>query len=238
MNLPSALEEFGLLQRRRRRGEEGQRAAAALAALREFLVDYSGFESTEDVSASDLMTFLLEYYPAEEELDAQVALALLDAAGGFALWLLERGERGLAPFAAREERLREDLPRVVEALALLKEHARREDIESSLTLDGAEGEAEIGSVGSGLSRVARLDEVDYAAAEDEYYTVRQSREGALELHSAERRALGEGPVGPVPVPARAVELLRAGDIIHAEVAPGPAGWELLEVFGIRPGGYE
>ena len=237
MNLSSALEEFGLLQRRKHRGEEGQRTAAALAGLREFLVDFSGYGNTEDVRPGDLMIFLLDYYPAEEEPDTDVALALLDAAAGFALWLLERGERALAPFAAREDRLRQDLPRVLEALALMKDHARREDLDTSRTLADPEAGEDVGSIGAGLSRVARLDEIDYAASEEEYYTLLKSTEGALELESAEREALGEGPVGPVSVPARASELLKPGDIIHAEIAPGPSGWELLEVFGIRPGGY-
>ncbi len=35
MKLEAALDEFGLLQRRRARGEEGRQSAAALAALRE-----------------------------------------------------------------------------------------------------------------------------------------------------------------------------------------------------------
>lgn len=238
MNLSNALEEFGLLQRRRRRGEEGQRTAAALAGLREFLVDYSGFEETEQVRPPDLMTFLLDYYPAEEEPEPEVALALLEAAAGFALWVVERGDRTLAPFLAREERLRRDLGRVLEALSALKAHARREDIGGAVALAAEDEQGDVGSMGAGVSRVARLDEVDYPSAEEEYFTVRRAEPEKLELQSAEREALGEGPVGPVIVPARASELLRPGDIIHAEIAPGPAGWELLEVFGIRPGGYE
>lgn len=237
MKLETALDEFGLLQRRRHRGDEGRQTVAALAALREYLLDYSAYGDSTEVTASDLFTFLLEYYPAEEEPDAEVAVNLLEVAAAFALWLVERGERALAPFAVAADRLRDDLPRVLEALALLKEHSRRDDLAPPVLLTDEEDEQPVGAAGSGVNRVMRLDQIDYAAAEEEYYTVRTVEGASITLHSAEREALGEGPAGPVPLPPRAAELLRANDIIHAEIAPGPQGWELLEVFGIRPGGY-
>ena len=237
MKLQTALDEYELLQRRRRRGDEGRLAAVALGALREYLQDYSGYEATEDITPRDLFQFLLDYYPSQEEPDPEVAAALLEATAGFARWLLERGERTLAPFAVAEERLREDLPRVLEALLELKEHTHRDDLAPPVELEDEEGQEPVGALGSGVSRVARLDQVDYVAAQEEYYTVRSARGAALTLQSAEREALGEPPAEPVPVPAAAAERLRPGDIIHAEIAPGPEGWELLEVFGIRPGGY-
>jgi hypothetical protein len=237
MKLDSALDEFELLQRRRQRGEEGQRASLALASLREYLTAYSGFEETDAVTPAELLSFLFEYYPRQEEPDRRVAVALLEVCAAFALWLLERGERRLAPFVAVADRLREDLPRVLQAFEILQEHVRQHEIRSVLDVAADEdGEAEA-AISSGVDRVVRLDEVDYPAAEEEYFTVRAVKDGALTLQSAEREALGEAPAAPVAAPSGATALLRPGDTIHAEIAPGPGGWELLEVFGIRPGGY-
>ena len=235
MKLDQALDEFGLEQRRRHRGEEGRRTAAALAALQEFLIDYSGFTETTEIQPADLLQFLLEYYPAEEEPTVEVALALLEVSAGFALWLTERGERQLAPFYAMRERLQRDLPRVLEALDLLKRHAHRDDLTMPMEVSEDGEEQPLGTLSSGAERVARLDQIDYTAAEQDYYRVARVTEGALVLRSEARDALGEGAAEPVTVPLEASERLRPGDIIHAEIAPGPAGWELLEVFGIRPG---
>jgi hypothetical protein len=76
--------------------------------------------------------------------------------------------------------------------------------------------------------------LDYTQAETDDYHIARVEEAALELTSPTREALGSGPATPVTVPSAAAERLRAGDRIQAEIAPGPAGWELLEVFGIRP----
>lgn len=237
MNLTQALDEYELLQRRRQRGDEGRLVAAALAALRDFLVAYSGYEATEDIRPADLFSFLLDYYPSEEEPDPTVALTLLDVAAGFARWLIEREERNLTPFAAAEFSLRDDLPRVLEAYLLLKEHAGRDSLSPPAAVTDEEGEQELAEVATQYQRIARLDQVDYAASEQDYYTVDRLEDGGLFLSSPAREALQEGPAGPVSVPAAAAERLRPGDIIHAEIAPGSAGWELLEVFGVRPGGY-
>lgn len=235
MKLDQALDEFGLEQRRRHRGEEGRQTAAALAALQEFLVDYSGFTETTEIQPSDLLQFLLEYYPAEEEPSVEVALALLDVSAGFALWLTERGERQLAPFYAMRERLQRDMPRVLEALELLKRYAHRDDLIAPVEVSEDGDEQPVGMLTSGAERVARLDQIDYTAAQQDYYRVARVTEGVLALDSEVRQVLNEGLAEPVAVPLEASERLRAGDIIHAEIAPGPAGWELLEVFGIRPG---
>ncbi len=239
MTLEATLDEFELQQRRLHRGEEGRLATLGLAALREFLIDYSGYVETDEVTPHELYTFLLEYYPSEEEPDLPVALSLLDAAAGLARFLLERGQRSLVPFVEAERSLREDLARVLEARTLLIQHARKDDLrtEAELVDEDDEEEQVLGSVSAGVDRVARLDQLDYAAAQVEYFTVARTSEDSLTLTSVEREALGEGTAEPVRVPARAAELLRSGDIIHAEIAPGPAGWELLEVFGVRPGGY-
>lgn len=237
MKVSSALDEFDLQQRRLHRGEEGRLAATALLALREFLVDYSGYQDTTEISPKDLFTFLLDYYPSEEEPDPDVARSLLEVTGAFALWLVERRERGLAPFVAVEERLKQDLPRVLDALQLLREHTRRDDLTPPAELLDEEGQEQVGAIGSGVNRVARLDQIDYPSAEQDYWTVQRVEDATIALQSPQREALSEPPASPVQVPEEAAKRLRAGDIIHCEIAPGPAGWELLEVFGIRPGGY-
>jgi hypothetical protein len=232
MDIQTALDEFGLLQRRRHRGDRGQVNAAALGALGEYLIGYSGYEDSESITPEDLLEFLLEYYPAQEEPDPDVALNLLEVAGEFSLWLLERGERGTATFAADLERLRVDIPRVFEALVLLREYVRKDDLAPPVMAEEA-GQL-VGELGSGVDRVARLDQLDYTQAETDDYHVARVDEGALELASPTREALGIGPASPVTVPPAAAERLRTGDRIQAEIAPGPAGWELLEIFGIRP----
>lgn len=237
MTLEAALDEFELHQRRRYRGEEGQTNALALAALREFLIEDTGHLETAEITPRDLYRFLFEYYPAQEDADPEVGEILLEAVAALAEWLVERGERGLAPVVARDAQLREDVPRILEAQALLMAHARRDDLRAEAEITEEEGEEAVGSVTSGVDRVARLDQINYDEAQLEYFTVQRIADASLSLTSVERDVLSEGPAEPVAVPARAAELLHAGDIIHAEIAPGPAGWELLEVFGVRPGGY-
>jgi hypothetical protein len=263
MRLEQALDEFGVMERRRKRGEEGRGAALALAALREYLLEYSGHEGSADVTPRDLNAFLLDYYPSEESPDPDVALSLLDTTAAFARWLLERGERGLAPFVAAEDALREDLPRVLTAFAALEEHTQRDRLGPPLLAElptnrnshepghpedapdepddpPTQGNELLGELGSGLDRMVRLDEVDYPDAEEDYYTITEVREDGFTASSPTREALGQpAAVVRVPLPTG---LLRPGDIIHAEIAPAtggrePGGWELLNVFGIRPGGY-
>lgn len=238
MKLDTALEEFGLLQRRRHAGEDAQQIAVALAVLREYLLDYAALEETEELSARELTGFLFEYYPRQEEPTPEVALALLDTCAAFAQWLSERGERSLAAFLQMEPRLREDLPRTLEAQALLHAHARKDDLDAPYLVESEVPEHPLGELGSGVNRLAHLDRLDYAAAEQDYFSVRKVTPDGLELTAPGRESLGEGAVTIARLPAGIPDLLRAGDIIHAEVAPGPEGWELLEVFGVRPGGYE
>jgi hypothetical protein len=166
-----------------------------------------------------------------------VALALLEVAAGFVHWLLERGDRSLAGFARKEEHLRGDLPRVLEAYSVLREFAHQEDLTPSVPVGEEEAEEELGTMSSGLDRVVKLDQVDYNAAQLDYYTVAKIEATTIGLESSSREVLKEGIAEPVPVPARASELLRIGDILYAEIAPSATGWELLEVFGVRPGEY-
>lgn len=235
MKIEAALGEFVGQARRRDQGEGAVGFAAAVDSLREYLLDYAGLEETGAISPEDLTAFLLEYYPSQEEPDSDVAAVLLQVTSAFALWLVERGERRLDPFLAAEERLRENLARVLGALALLKDYTHRDDLGPPVVVTSEDDGAEAGLLDSGLNRVARLDRHDYASADQDYFTVRSVREGSVTLHSAQRQALGEQAIEWVDVPPAAASLLRAGDIIHAEFAPGPEGWELLEIFGIRPG---
>lgn len=238
MKLDQALDEFDLLQRRRHRGAEGRLEATALSALRQFLTDYSAYLDTTEIRPSDLFSFLLDYYPSEEEPDPEVGMALLETTSGFARWLIERDERGLAPFAAAEFGLREDMPRVMELFRILKDHAHREDPSGPGVVTDEEGNEELAHVETPYNRTHQLEQIDYASAEEEYYSVERNDDEGVFLTSTERQALESGPAGPLNVPAAAKERLRVGDIIHAEIAPGPRGWELLEVFGVRPGGYQ
>lgn len=237
MNVTQALDEYELLQRRRIHGDEAQLQAVAVAALREFLVDYSGYDETGEITPSDLFNFLLDYYPSEEEPDATVGMALLETTAGFARWLVERDERGLAPFVTAEFSLRDDLPRVLEVYRLLKVHAQRDSLTPPAGITDEEGEEVLAEVATQYQKLARLDQVDYTAAEQDQFTVARVDEGALYLRSDAREVLGQGLAGPVLVPVEAAKLLRPDDKIHAEVAPGSTGWELLDVFGVRPGGY-
>lgn len=237
MKLASALEEVGL-QLRRRRGEERDQVAAALAALREFLLDYCGHEELAAVRPGDLLQFLLDYYPAEEEPDPDVAVSLLEVVAALARWAVERGDRTLAPFLREEERLREDVARAAAALQALREHARRDDLAPPVEAESEDAPGAVVAATSGVHRVVRLDQVDYAAAEEDYFTVTAVLPAGLELSSPSRRELGEAALGPVRIPAEAAALLRPGDRLRAEVAPGPEGWELLEAGSVRPGGYE
>jgi hypothetical protein len=57
------------------------------------------------------------------------------------------------------------------------------------------------------------------------------------LQSPSGAELNEGPIGPIHLPPGAVENLRAGDVLHAEVAPSVSGWRILEIARVLPAGY-
>ncbi|MFN3651124.1 MAG: hypothetical protein ACK47B_16235 [Armatimonadota bacterium] len=238
MKLETALDEFETAQRRKLRGEEGRPAALALDALREFLLEQAGREETGQLTTEDLRAFVLEHYPSQEEPEGEVALLLLRTTRQFAEWLLERGERSPAQFLAGAERLERELPRVMEALAVLREHTAQTRFGGAVEVAaGEEEEAPTAAMTAGVDRVVELDRIDYAAAQLDYFTVERVSPGALALRSSSRELLAEGLAEPVAVPEQAAELLRAEDIIYAEIAPVPDGWEMLEVFGVRPGGF-
>src|SRR5688500_3578013 len=80
MKLDQALDEYGLRQRRLHTGDEAQVTSVALEALREFLMDHSGYEETHQITPRDFFSFLLDYYPSEEEPEEGVAEKLLETA--------------------------------------------------------------------------------------------------------------------------------------------------------------
>src|SRR5207248_1904240 len=90
---------------------------------------------------------------------------------------------------------------------------------------------------TGLNRVIRPEEIDYSQAREDYFRVERIAEAAVMLQSPTGGELGEAAVGPVRVPTRVAQLLRPGDVLYTEVAPGRAGWEILEITQVLPGGY-
>jgi hypothetical protein len=85
--------------------------------------------------------------------------------------------------------------------------------------------------------VIRPEEIDYARAREDYFRVERIDEASIVLQSPTGGELGEEAVGPVRVPRRAAALLRPGDVLYVEVAPGPEYWEILEISQALPGGY-
>lgn len=234
MDLDTALNEYELLERRRKRGEDAQIASLGMAALREYLITYSELIETSELREETLFEFLFDFYPREEDPEPEVGSVLLEVVAGLALWLLERGETSQTRFVTATETLRENVPRALAALAALRQHVARDSLATGVEAEFEEGEEEPAVASTGLDHIARLDEVDYDAAQEEYFHVRQITPAGLMLFSLEREALEEGLAGPVPVPPEAASLLRVGDIIRAEIAPAAHGWELLEVFSVRP----
>lgn len=234
MDLDTALNEYELLERRRKRGEEAQIAQLGMAALREYLLTFSELIETAELQEETFFEFLFEYYPREEDPEPEVGAVLLEVVAGFALWLLERDVRSLTRFVVATETLRKEVPRVLAALAALRDHVSSDRLDTGVEADFEDGDEPPAIASTGLDRMAQLDRIDYDAAEEEYFHIRQITPAGLILYSVEREALGEGLAGPVRVPAEAAGLLRVGDIIRAEIAPAADGWELLEVFSVRP----
>ncbi len=244
MTLAELLTDHDLNIRRRHQGDDGRRLALAFAALREYLLEYAGLIETEQVTSAELFQFLLDYYPGQEEPETEVALALLDVAAGLSRRLLELGDRGTLLFAETEDLLRSELPRVIEALRLLREYTRRNDVRSEmgLAMPAEEGEEDeesiVAAATGGLDLVQDLEAVRFEEAQMDYFTVLRvddsEAEGRLALASSSREILGEGIADPVRVPTAAAKLIRANDILYAEIAPGRDGWELLGAFALRP----
>jgi hypothetical protein len=233
MDLAQALEEY-------RQERNADRAAVEL--LREYLTEYAEIADTAALTLDDFEQLFARWYLRREDADPEAAPGLVTGAEEWLRWLDARSPGPLAAaFAPVAERLREDLPRVLQALAGLTTYAHREDVDSSLALDtGGDEEEEsapVSLLSSGLSRVIRPSEVDYARAEEDHFRITALEADRAELLSPAGEQLGEPPLSPVLLPADVTGLLRVGDILHVEVAPTGAAWEVLEANRIFPGGY-
>jgi hypothetical protein len=233
MDLAQALEEY-------RQERKADRAAVDL--LREYLTEYAEIADTDALTVDDFEQLFARWYLRREDADPEAAPDLVTGAEEWLRWLDARSPGTLAAeFAPVAERLREDLPRALRALAGLATYAHREDVESGLTPDAGQDEDEEGApvpmLSSGLSRVIRPAEVDYARAEEDHFRITALEADRVELLSPAGEQLHEPPLSPVLLPASVAALLRVGDILHVEVAPTGAGWEVLEASRVFPGGY-
>src|SRR5206468_956631 len=157
---------------------------------------------------------------------AAVAVTLLDTVRGWLGWCdATYGCRLDETFAPLYDRLRVDLPRVLEAWQLiagrLRRSRREEEAEAGLSGHGTVGEASL--ISSGINRVIRPEEIDYSAAREDYFRVEAVAEETVTLQSPTGGELGEAALGPVRVSRRVAGLLRVGDVLYVEVAPGRGG---------------
>lgn len=233
MNLPKALEEH----ERELGRSAGARRGHALRLLREYFVEYADLSETDALTTADLQDLFARWYLTHERVDADDVLDLLEATEGWLRWLDHRDEGGRTlPFLALAERLRDDLPRVIAAHDLLRAHVHRHDS------DAVAAENEVGEtlfhVSGGLTHVVRPEEVDYARAEEDHFRVSELGGESAWLQSPAGAATGQEPIGPVLLPPDVAALLRVGDMLRVEVAPTVGGWEVLEVSGVLPGGYD
>jgi hypothetical protein len=240
MDLRESIEQYqGQFDVDVRSGERDERVVA-LDLLLEFLGDYAALQQLEALTLGDLEEFFLDWYLRQPGVDAEFAMTLLEAVRGWLGWTDELyGMAHGVVFQPLYERLREDLPRILEAWTILAEGLRQTQEEEAREagLEDMTPAATTTLISSGLSRVVRLEEVDYSAAREDYFRIESVGEASLMLQSPSGRELGEAPVGPVRVPEAVAELLHVGDMLYVEVAPGPAGWEILEIERVLPGGY-
>lgn len=236
MNLAQALDEHEQ-EIGARSGRRASLSPSPLDLLREYLIGYAEITETEALSQSDLEDFFARWYLSNEAADPEGALELIAAVERWSAWLDRRESGGLEdrfrPLAAR---LREDLPRAIRALRLLRAHVHRDDYGGIPAQTSAGGEVFL--ISSGLSRVIRPFEVDYGRAEEDYFRVEAIDGLQVTVQSRSGAQMGRAPLGPVHLPPEVVVLLRVGDTLHAEIAPAGAGWEVLEASGLFPGGYD
>lgn len=243
MKIDAALREFERSLRRRIQGDDRQIASLAIQALAEYLEQDCKVEVSEQLSSGHLIEFLLDYYPRQEQPEVIVGEVLLSTCEALCHWLVDRGERRTSPFLVIADRLHSDFPRSIRLFQALYESVDRGEMPDTVDVhlpgdEDYEPGAQQALLSTGLDRVTDLGEVDYDRSEEEYYRIERIDPAGLMLWSREREALGEGTVGPLVVPAGALAELRVGDILHVEIAPAGETWRLLEVFRVRPGGYE
>jgi hypothetical protein len=220
-----------------------------LARLEEYLEGDGALASAQAIRSADLRGFIRDWYRDGEDVTPETAARLVAAVLGWAQWLDRRFPSAPGPVSAAEASLppslaptllplEESLPRAARAADLLRRYTRREDLSQAIPVAEAEGGSPLGTISGGVARVVRPAEVDYDRAEEDTYVVSGVEERSLALISPAREQLGEGPAAPVVVPPQVARLLRAGDILHVEIAPAGAGWEILNVETIYPGGLD
>jgi len=219
---------------------------AVLARLQEFLEGDPRIERAESITGADLRAFVSAWLRSDEAVTPAAAGRLVATLVGLASWLdrqlasrLDATQTGIRTALGPDlQTLAEELPRAARAEEVLSRHVHRGDLGEAIPVGDVPGGSPLGTISAGISRVIRPAEVDYAHAEEDKFRVIEVGERSVTLLSPSREQLGEGPVGPVLVPARAARLLRAGDILHVEIAPTAAGWEILNVESVIPGGLD
>lgn len=235
MTLQDCVEEYVTDLAGRLQGDEFEAAVLAAHAYGDAL-QQEGIEETNEVSfkAAAGCLFALCLDP---ELEDEVVESVCAAVWGFSEWLDHRGHSELRPLASRRGGIERDIQRcrrfakaIADALAARQIHKVWEALD--------EGESEsIGDLDSGLHHLTDPQELDLEAAELDYFEVRSSDGTQIMLQTDHRDTLGEAPIAPVLLPPGAEGLLRPGDTIHCEVAPGEGGWRITELFALEPGGY-
>jgi hypothetical protein len=257
MELSSAVQQYliGLKEEAPRQRVEFD--LPVLARLQEFLEGEPGLEQAEAIRPGDLKDYVNHWLRSADDVTPEAAQDMITAIVDFAVWLDrqfcslpmpspsgQRPRSDATPTSSRQPiapsliPLREGLPRAVRAAALLSRHVHREDLEESIPVEEMPEGSPLGTLSAGISRVMRPLEIDYDRAEEDTYSVVEVSERSVALLSPAREQLAEGPAAPVAVPASAARLLRVGDVVRAEIAPTGAGWEILNVDTVIPGGLD
>jgi hypothetical protein len=249
MQIETAIQQYLVELKATAPREQVEFDLAVLARLEEYLEGDGTLAAAEAIRAPDLRGFIRDWYREGEDVRPETARRLVAAVRGWALWLDHRFAAVAVPSSAADAPLlpplapvlaplEESLPRAARAAELLRRYTRREDLSQAIPVDEAAGGSPLGTISGGVSRVVRPSEVDYDRAEEDTYVVSGVEEQSLALISPAREQLGEGPASPVLVPPQVSRLVRAGDILHVEIAPAGLGWEILNVETIYPGGLD
>jgi hypothetical protein len=240
MTIVSAIQEYLTDLKETAPRERVEFELSVLARVQDYLEGDAALDGAEAIRADDLRLFIHDWYRTGDDVTAEVAQRVVDAVLGWSGWLDTHLIPGSGHPVIRPplEALGATLPRAARAAEALRRHARRQDLGEAIPVEEAAGGSPLGTISAGVTRVMRPQQVDYHRAEEDTYEVVEVGERSVSLRSAARQQLGEGVAAPVAVPARAARLLRPGDILHVEIAPTAAGWEILNVETVYPGGLD
>jgi hypothetical protein len=252
MELEPAVQQYLIERKAKTSREDLEFELAVLARLQEFLDSEPVQENVEALRASDLRAFIGHWFRSAEDITPEAARDLAAAVVAFAGWVDRQSgpdsddmpdDRGIGQsdrplLAPSLLPLEDELPRAVRIADYLRRHVHRNDLPDSIPLEEAPGGSPLGTIGAGISRVLRPQEIDYSRAEEDTFRVAAVNERSVSLISPAREQMGEGPAAPVAVPVRAARLIRVDDILHIEIAPSAAGWEILNVEAVIPGGLD